>query len=82
MPKKVTYWAYIKKSTFWYIGNFAFGVIPILFMCLVYVISRHKVGFEDMDKLTLTSIFVAGFSVCYCIINRTFLLIKENDHHE
>ncbi len=35
----------------WCLGNFTFGVTPILFMWLVYILSRHRYGFEDMDKL-------------------------------
>jgi hypothetical protein len=145
----VTYWNYIKKSALWCLGNFLFGVSPIIFMWLVYILSRHKLGFQDMDKLiheggvlfvccammggvvvdflqssfswrgrqifviffsplvvlgllcleylfvvmgiintdcfnisSLTSIFVIGFSLVYCILNKTTLLIKEDTQHE
>jgi hypothetical protein len=145
----VTYWNYVRKSAIWCIGNFLFGVSPIMFMWLVYILSRHKLGFQDMDKLiheggvlfvccammggvvvdflqssfswrgrqifviffsplvvlgllcleylfvvmniintdcfdisSLTSIFVIGFSLVYCILNKTTLLIKEDTQHE
>jgi hypothetical protein len=46
-----TYWDYVKKSAIWCIGNFMFGIIPILFLGLVYALSRGKFGFPDIDKL-------------------------------
>lgn len=149
MPEKITYKNYVIKSAIWYFGNFFFGIVPVLFMGLIYLVSRHKLGFDDMDKLihegailfvccammggvmvdflqspfkmggrqifvtviapilvlgllcieylfvvlkiinadcfnitSLSTIFVVLFSLVYCILNKTVLLIKEDTQHE
>lgn len=51
MPKKVTYFNYLKKSFCWLLGNFAFGLGPLLLMGIVYIVSEHKYGFDDIMKL-------------------------------
>src|ERR1700744_4997292 len=50
MPDKITYRNYLRKSAFWYLGNISFGGLPLLFMLVVYVISNHKHGLDDMQK--------------------------------
>jgi hypothetical protein len=48
--KREKFQAYVWKSLFWYFGNLAIGCIPVLFMGLVFLASRGKLGFDDMQK--------------------------------
>ena len=50
MPSDIRPKNYVLKSINWYIGNFCFGIIPVIFMGLVYLMSNHKLGFDDMQK--------------------------------
>jgi hypothetical protein len=146
---RIGYLQYLRKSFIWYVGNFIFGIIPLLFLWLAYIISRGKIGFDDMDKLihegailfvaasmmggvlvdflqsgtkmsgrqifvvvispilaisllclqylfvvlkiinadcfnitSWSTIFVVCFSLGYCLINKTNLLIQEDTKHE
>jgi hypothetical protein len=48
--KKETFGAYILKSVYWYFGNLFFGCAPIIFLGFVYLASRGKLGFDDMQR--------------------------------
>lgn len=48
--KKETFRAYVLKSVYWYFGNLFFGCAPIIFLGFVYLASRGKLGFDDMQK--------------------------------
>lgn len=41
---------YAARSLFWYVGNLAFGCIPVLFLAAVFWASDGKLGNEDMQR--------------------------------
>jgi hypothetical protein len=45
-----TYLQYIWKSTIWYVGNLTIGCAPLIFLSLIFMTSRGKMGFEDLNK--------------------------------
>lgn len=47
---RASYWAYIRKSTIWYFANLGIGCAPLIFLGMVFMTSRGKMGFNDMDK--------------------------------
>jgi len=47
---RASYWQYIKKSTLWYFGNLVIGCAPLIFLAMVFMTSRGKMGYDDMDK--------------------------------
>jgi hypothetical protein len=47
---RASYWQYFRKSTFWYAGNLAIGCCPLIFLGMVFMTSRGKMGYNDMDK--------------------------------
>jgi hypothetical protein len=51
MPTTPAYWEYLWKTTKWFVGNFLFGIAPIVFMTCIYVISEFKFGNIQIDSL-------------------------------
>lgn len=45
-----TYWQYIMKSAIWYAGNLTIGCAPLIFLSMVFMTSRGKMGYDDLDK--------------------------------
>lgn len=41
----------VLRSFIWYWGNLGFGIIPVIFMGIVYAMSKQKIGLADADKL-------------------------------
>jgi hypothetical protein len=48
--KRGKLWAYILKSVLWYVGNFIFGCMPLIFLMIVYGASEGQLGFDDLRK--------------------------------
>jgi MFS-type transporter involved in bile tolerance (Atg22 family) len=45
-----SYLQYIRKSAFWFVGNLAIGCCPLIFLSMVFMTSRGKMGYDDFDK--------------------------------
>lgn len=69
MSRRVVF-KYLTRCIVWYIGNVGFGIIPIIFLGIVYVVSDHKLGSEDADKLIHEGAFLF---VCCAIMGSVLL---------
>jgi hypothetical protein len=50
MKKDLTYGEYLWKTIKWLLGNLGFGLFPLIFMGILYVLSNHKIGGHEMDE--------------------------------
>lgn len=51
MSKITGYSKYFKKTLIWGIGNAVFGLAPLIFMCVILILTGHKIGHWEVDAL-------------------------------
>jgi|GEM_PF-1609156 len=49
--KALPYGNYLRKTFWWLMGNTVFGLAPLLFMCIVYLVAQQKAGNSEISHL-------------------------------